>query len=100
DRITQAKRAFEADTAETDSMQSPFVGISEAAERCEMLFSEVFTIVGENEVSILNTHRGFCCSGVVRVLKKLRKNMPGALHLPEKLMPRPCQFRISVKFIP
>ena len=81
-------------------MQRPLVGESEPAQRGELLFVEVFPIVGKDKFAVIDYNGCFCCASVIRVLQKFRYNMTGNLDLPEQLMPRAGQFRFALELIP
>ena len=65
-----------------------------------MLLRKILSVMLENENPIFNPNSSSCRASIVGVLKKLRQDMPRALYLLEKLVPRPCKFRISLKLIP
>jgi hypothetical protein len=48
----QAKDALEPNAAEANRMQSPLIGIAEAAERCEVVFYEVPAVMREREFGL------------------------------------------------
>ncbi|HSV31620.1 MAG TPA: hypothetical protein VLH40_06320 [Atribacteraceae bacterium] len=85
--VPEAESAFKPHPAEANSMQCSFIGVSETANRREMLLNKIFAVVSEDKFIILYFDFRFRGSGIIGILQELRKHMPGTLHLLEKLPP-------------
>jgi hypothetical protein len=65
-----------------------------------MFFYEVFPVVSEAKLSILNPHRCFCGTCIISVLEQFRQNVSRALNLLEELVPRACELWILLQLLP
>jgi hypothetical protein len=71
DGLAETEGALEPYSTKANRVKRSLVGVSEPAQRLEMIVSEVFAVVLKLKNPGLDFYLGFCCASVIGILKEL-----------------------------